>query len=89
VALQIIEIQPFRFGWQVRGATATSTPPFFTGSSAFEHAMAYAREETKSGIGEICVLTRTGEVIMRMHFRDAAAICFDGQLNLGARRSLP
>jgi len=68
MTLQIIEIQPFRFGWQVRGATAVSTPPFFTGSSAFEHAIAYAQEKTKPGRGEIRVLTRTGEVIMRMPF---------------------
>ena len=67
MTLQIIEIQPFRFGCQVRGATA-STPPFFTGSSAFEHAITYAREKMKRGGGEIRVLTRTGEVVMKMHF---------------------
>jgi hypothetical protein len=65
---QIIEIQPFRFGWQVRGVTATPTPPFFTGSSAFEHAIAYAQERTRRGVGEIRILTRTGEVIMKMPF---------------------
>jgi len=65
---QIIEIQPFRLGWQVRGATAGPTPPFFTGSSAFEHAIAYAREKKRPGVREIRVLTRTGEVIMRMPF---------------------
>jgi len=65
---QIIEIQPFRLGWQVRGATGAPTPPFFTGSSAFEHAIAYARERKRHGVSEIRVLTRTGEVIMRMPF---------------------
>ena len=65
---QIIEIQPFRFGWQVRGATAAPTPPFFTGSSAFEHAIAYAQERARRGVGEIRILARTGEVIMKMPF---------------------
>jgi hypothetical protein len=65
---QTIEIQPFRFGWQVRGTTAGPTPPFFTGSSAFEHAIAYAQERTRAGVGEIRILARTGEVIMRMPF---------------------
>jgi hypothetical protein len=65
---EIIEIRPFRIGWQVRGAAAGPTPSFFTGSSAFEHAIAYAQERTRSGVGEIRILARTGEVIMKMPF---------------------
>ena len=66
MTLQIIEIQRLSSGWQVRGPAAAATPPFFTGPSAFEHAIAYARESTRARTGEIRVLARSGEVITAM-----------------------
>ena len=67
---RIIEIQPFRSGWQVRGAGAATTPPFFTGPSAIEHAIDYAWERAQNRIGEIRLLARNGEIIMALPFGD-------------------
>ena len=63
----IIEIQPFRSGWHVRGAEAESTP-FFAGPAAVEHAIEYAWANTHRHTGEIRLLARNGEVIMAMPF---------------------
>lgn len=64
----IIEIQPFRSGWHVRGAEAEPALPFFAGPAAVEHAIEYAWEHTKHRTGEIRLLARNGEVIMAMPF---------------------
>ena len=61
---QIIEIQPFHAGWQVRGVAANL--PFFTGPSAIEHAIDYARGGTRHRTGEIRLLGRNGEIITAM-----------------------
>ena len=68
---RIIEIQPVHSGWQVRGAEATSTPPYFTGPSAIEHAIEYAWERSRQRSGEIRLLARNGEVITAMPFGPA------------------
>lgn len=65
---QIIEIQPLRSGWQVRGIDSTLTPPFFTGPSAFECALADAWENTGAHSGEIRVLARHGKVLLSIPF---------------------
>ena len=58
---QIIEIQPFHSGWQVRGVAANLS--FFTGPSAIEHAIDYAWKYTRHRPGEIRLLARNGEII--------------------------
>ena len=63
---QIIEIQPFHSGWQVRGVEVSL--PFFTGPSAIEHAIDYALEGTRHHTGEIRLLARTGEIIAATPF---------------------
>jgi len=70
---QIIEIQPFCSGWQVRGVEAESSLPFFTGPSAIEHAIDYAWECTRHCAGEIRLLARNGEIISAMSFRESGA----------------
>jgi hypothetical protein len=71
---QIIEIQPFHSGWQVRGVEATATVPFFTGSSAIEHAIDYAREGTRHCTGEIRLLARNGEFVTAMPFGESRIV---------------
>ena len=63
---QIIEIQPFHSGWQVRGVEAAASLSFFTGPSAIEHAIDYARGGTRHRTGEIRLLGRNGEIITAM-----------------------
>jgi len=53
VIVQVIEIQPFHSGWQVRGVQASASFPFFTGPSALERAIEYAWEGTARRAGEI------------------------------------
>ena len=70
MSAQIIEIQPFHSGWQVRGVEAAPSLPFFTGPSAIEHAIDYAWERTSYGPGEIRLLARNGEVITALAFEE-------------------
>ena len=63
---QIIEIQPFHSGWQVRGVEAAASLSFFPGPSAIEHAIDYARGGTRHRTGEIRLLGRNGEIITAM-----------------------
>ena len=65
---QVIEIQPFHSGWQVRGVEAAANLPFFTGPSAIEPAIDYAWEGTRHRAGEIRLLARGGEIITAMPF---------------------
>jgi hypothetical protein len=65
---QIIEIQPFHSGWQVRGVEAAASLPFFTGPSAVEHAIDYAWEGTGKRDGEIRLLARNGDIISAIAF---------------------
>ena len=71
---QIIEIQPFCSGWQVRGVEAESSLPFFTGPSAIEHAIDYAWERTRHRAGEIRLLARNGEIISALSFGESGAV---------------
>ena len=62
-SVNIIEIQPFRSGWQVRSGRG-KPPPFFTGACAVEHAIDYALERAEQSQGsEVRLLARNGEVI--------------------------
>ena len=65
---QIIEIQPFHSGWQVRGAEVAVSFPFFTGPRAVEHAIDYACESIVQRGAEIRLLARDGQVISAMAF---------------------
>jgi len=68
VTTQIIEIQPIHSGWQVRGAEAAVSFPFFTGPRAIEHAIDYAWESLAQPGAEIRLLARKGQVIGAMAF---------------------
>ena len=69
---QIIEIQPFHSGWQVRGVEAAASFPFFTGPCAVEHAIDYAWEGIAQRTGEIRLLARNGKIISAMAFEKSA-----------------
>jgi hypothetical protein len=67
---QIIEIQPFHSGWQVRGVKAAASLSFFTGPSAIEHAIEYARGGTRHP-SEIRLLGRNGEIITALPIEES------------------
>ena len=68
VTTQIIEIQPIHSGWQVRGAEAAASFPFFTGPRAVEHAIDYAWESIAQRGAEIRLLARDGQIVSAMAF---------------------
>ena len=68
VTMQIIEIQPFHSGWQVRGIKAGVSSPFFTGPRAVEHAIEYACESVAQRAAEIRLLSRNGQILSAMGF---------------------
>jgi len=56
----IIEIRPFRGGWQCFEAPGVG--PYWTGESAKDDAIGYAQARAKFGRGEIRILAVAGEV---------------------------
>ena len=68
VTTQIIEIQPIHSGWQVRGAEAAASFPFFTGPRAVEHAIDYAWESIAQRGAEIRLLAMDGQIVGAMAF---------------------
>lgn len=65
---QIIEIQPFHSGWQVRGIGVGGSFPFFTGPRAVEHAIEHACENVAQRGAEIRLLARNGQILSAMGF---------------------
>ena len=56
----IIEIRPFKGGWQ--GYEGTGVGPYWIGESAKDDAIGHAKARAKFGRGEIRVLNHDGEV---------------------------
>jgi hypothetical protein len=56
----IIEIRPFRGGWQC--FEGPGVEPYWTGESAKDDAISYAKARAKFGRGEIRVLDNAGAV---------------------------
>ena len=56
----IIEIRPFRGGWQ--GYEGPGVQPYWTGEHAKEDAIGYATARAKFGRGEIRVLNADGSI---------------------------
>jgi hypothetical protein len=56
----IVEIRPFRGGWQCFEAPGVS--PFWIGNGAKEDAISYAKGRAKFGRGEIRVLNPDGSI---------------------------
>ena len=56
----IIEIRPFRGGWQCYEGPGVQ--PYWTGDTAKEDAIGYAKARAKFGRGEIRVLNSDGSV---------------------------
>jgi hypothetical protein len=62
----IIEIRPFRGGWQC--FEASGVQPYWTGKDAKQSAIDYAKARAKFGRGEIRVLKRDGSTESRYPF---------------------
>jgi len=56
----VIEIRPYRGGWQC--FEAPGVQPYWTGESAKESAIDYAKARVKFGRGEIRVLNKNGSM---------------------------
>ena len=59
-SITIIEIRPFRGGWQC--FEARGVQPYWTGKNAKEDAIGYATARAKFGRGEIRVLNADGSI---------------------------
>ena len=59
-SLTVIEIRPFKGGWQCYEGPGVR--PYWTGEHAKEDAIGYATARAKFGRGEIRVLDNAGEV---------------------------
>jgi len=57
---RIIEIRPYRRGWQCFEEPGVG--PYWTGKTAKDDAIGYAKARAKFGRGEIRVLKKTGEI---------------------------
>jgi hypothetical protein len=57
----IIEIRPYRGGWQC--FEGPGVQPYWTGDSAKQSAIDYAKARAKFGRGEIRVLDQNGNVV--------------------------
>ena len=57
-SLTVIEIRPFRGGWQY--FEAAGVQPYWTGENAKQSATDYAKARAKFGRGEICLLNHDG-----------------------------
>ncbi len=62
----IIEIRPYRGGWQC--FEAPGVQPYWTGESAKDDAIGYAKARAKFGRGEIRVLRADGSVERSISF---------------------
>ena len=62
----IIEIRPYRGGWQCFEAPGVA--PFWTGNGAKDDAIGYAKGRAKFGRGEIRVLNADGSVERAIDF---------------------
>ena len=62
-SLMIIEIRPYRNGWQ--GIEASGVQPYWIGKTAKEDASGYATARAKFGRGEIRVLNADGSSVLR------------------------
>jgi hypothetical protein len=65
----IIEIRPFRGGWQCFEAPGVA--PFWTGNEAKEDAISYAKGRAKFGRGEIRVLNPDGSTECTIPFEES------------------
>jgi hypothetical protein len=65
----IIEIRPYRGGWQC--FEAPGVQPYWTGESAKEDAIGYATARAKSGRGEIRVLNQDGSTERVIPFNES------------------
>jgi hypothetical protein len=65
----IIEIRPFRGGWQCFEAPGVA--PFWTGNGAKEDAISYAKGRAKFGRGEIRVLNPDGSIECTIPFEES------------------
>ena len=59
-SLTVIEIRPFKGGWQCYESAGIQ--PYWTGASAREDAIGYAKARAKFGRGEIRVLNADGSI---------------------------
>ena len=59
-SLTVIEIRPFKGGWQCY--EGTDVQPYWTGDHAKEDAIGYATARARYGRGEIRVLNHDGKV---------------------------
>jgi hypothetical protein len=68
-SVTIIEIRPYRGGWQCFEAPGVA--PFWTGNGAKEDAISYAQGRAKFGRGEIRVLNRDGSIERVIRFDES------------------
>ena len=66
----IIEIRPYRNGWQC--FEAPGVQPYWTGENAKEDAIGYAKSRVKFGRGEIRVLNQDGSTECVMPFNESS-----------------
>jgi hypothetical protein len=66
----IIEIRPYRGGWQCFEGPGVG--PFWTGASAKEDAIGYAKARAKFGRGEIRVLDQNGSTEHVIAFNESS-----------------
>lgn len=66
----IIEVRPYRNGWQVYELPGVA--PFYIGADAFNHALGYAKSRVRYSAGEIRVLNAAGEVTQTIPFDEKA-----------------
>ena len=65
----IIEIRPFKGGWQCYEGPGVA--PFWTGNGAKEDAISYAKGRAKFGRGEIRVLNPYGSIECTIPFEES------------------
>ena len=68
----IIEIRPYRGGWQC--FEAPGVEPYWTGESAKDDAIGYAEARAKFGRGEIRVLNKSGSIETVIAFGETARL---------------
>lgn len=67
--MTIIEVRPYRNGWQVYEAPGVA--PFYIGTNALDHALGYAKSRVQYSAGEIRVLNAAWEVTQTIPFNGA------------------
>jgi len=73
----VIEIRPFRGGWQC--FEGPGVQPYWTGTTAKEDAIGYAKARAKFGRGEIRVFEESGIVDQVMSFGETETGLLDEQ----------